>query len=84
MQIQPIQPNKPQPSFGVYRGMRKTTYGKCIYGKYKDYNIEIYDDKQDNAKLYYVSDNMYKWIKSKLVYLDNGIKRVIRSNSYGM
>ena len=72
------------PTFGIYKYTKMTSYGKCTYGKYKDYNIEIYDDKKDNAKLYYVSNNIRKWIKSKLVYLDNGIKKIIRSNSNGM
>ena len=84
MHIQPIQPNKPQPSFGIYRGTRITSYGKCISGRYRGYNIEIYDDKQDKAKLYYVSDNAMKWVKSKLVYLDNGIKKITRSRNNGM
>lgn len=76
-----IQPTTYNPSFGIYKYTKTTSYGKCTYGKYKDYNIEIYDDKKDNAKLYYVSNNIRKWIKSKLIYLDNGIKKIIRSNN---
>lgn len=72
------------PSFGIYKGIKRTSYGKCTYGNYKGYNIEIYDDVKDKAKLYYVSDNIRRWVKSKLVYLDNGIKKIIRSNSNGM
>ena len=89
MQIQPLRHPSPNPkpkdiSFGIYKGTKITSYGKCTYGKYKDYNIEIYDDIKDKAKLYYVSDNIRRWIKSKLAYLDNGIKKIIRSNSNGM
>ena len=69
------------PSFGIYKYTKTTSYGKCTYGKYKNYNIEIYDDKKDNAKLYYVSDSIRKWIKSKLVYFDKNIKKIIRSNN---
>ena len=69
------------PSFGIYKYTKTTSYGKCIYGKYKNYNIEIYHDEKDNAKLYYVSDSIRKWIKSKLVYFDKGIKKIIRSNN---
>lgn len=89
MKINPVDNKfgKPKPypvSFGIYKGTRVTSYGKCTYGKYRDYNIEVYDDVKDKAKLYYVSDNIRRWVKSKLVYLDNGIKRIIRSNSNGM
>lgn len=89
MRIQPVDNKfgKPKPypvSFGIYKGTKITSYGKCTYGKYRDYNIEVYDDVKDKAKLYYVSDNIRRWVKSKLVYLDNGIKRIIRSNSNGM
>ena len=51
MQIQPIRHPSPNPiSFGIYKGHRITPYGKCTYGKYKDYNIEIYDDTKSNTK----------------------------------
>ena len=76
---------RPDPvSFGIYQCTKYTDYGKWTKGKYKGYHIEIYDDKIDNAKLYYVSDKLRKWVKSKLVYLDNGIKKIIRSNSNGV
>ena len=72
------------PSFGIYKGTKITSYGKCTYGNYRGYNIEVCDDVKDKAKLYYVSDNIRRWVKSKLVYLDNGIKKIIRSNSNGV
>lgn len=81
MQIQPIQPNKPQPTFGVFLRARKTAYGHCDIGKYKGNNIEIYHDYKDKTKLYYVSDSVRKWIKSKLIYFENGIKKVVRSEN---
>lgn len=76
---------KTQPiSFGIYKGTKITSYGKCTYGKYKDYNIEIYDDNVDKAKLYYISNNIRMWVKSKLIYFDNGIKKIIRSMNNGL
>lgn len=75
---------KPKPvdniSFGIYLRTKKTPYGHCDIGKYKGHNIEIYHDYQDKTKLYYVSDSVRNWIKSKLMYFDNGIKKFIRSN----
>ena len=73
--------HRPQPTFGIYIRTKKTSYGTCDIGKYKGNNIEIYDDKVDNAKLYYVSDFIRRWIKSKLVYFENGIKKIIRSSA---
>lgn len=81
MQIQPTQPNKPQPTFGIFLRTRKTAYGHCDIGKYKGNNIEIYHDYKDKTKLYYVSDSVRKWIKSKLIYFENGIKKVVRSEN---
>ena len=85
MQIQPIRHPSPNPiSFGIYKNTRITPYGKCTYGNYKGYNIEIYDDVKDKAKLYYVSDNIRRWVKSKLIFFRDGIRKIIRSNSNGM
>lgn len=86
MRIKPVEHKygKPVPypiSFGIYKGTKITSYGKCTYGNYRGYNIEVYDDVKDKAKLYYVSDNIRRWVKSKLVYLDNGIKKILKSNS---
>ena len=64
----PIQPNKYRPSFGIYKNTRITPYGKCTYGEYKKYHIQVYDDREDKAKLYYISDDKLKWVKSKLVF----------------
>ena len=79
--ITPIQPNKPQPTFGIYLKTRKTAYGHCDIGKYKGNNIEIYHDYETKSKLYYVSDAVRNWIKSKLIYFDNGNKKIIRSSA---
>lgn len=73
---------KPDPvTFGIYLKTQKTSYGHCDIGKFKGNNIEIYHDYETKSKLYYVSDKVRKWIKSKLVYFQNGIKKINRSES---
>lgn len=80
---------KPQPinnnvTFGIYKSMNITGYGKCTKGIYKGYNIEIYDSPRDKAKLYYISDSNRNWIGYKLVYIVDNIKRITRSWNNGM
>lgn len=79
MQIPPLRHPSPNPVFGIYKGHRPTHYGQYTWGKYKDYNIEIYDAKRDKMKLQYVSDQLKRWVKSKLIYFENGIKKITRS-----
>lgn len=67
------------PTFGIYIKTKHTKYGQVDYGVYKGNNIEIYQDYKDKTKLYYVSDKLRNWIKSKLIYFQNGIKRITRS-----
>jgi hypothetical protein len=84
MFIPPIQPNPI--TFGIYLKTRKTGYGQCDYGVYKNHNIEIYTAKENNKlihKLFYVSDAVRNFIKSKLIYFENGIKKVVRGNATG-
>ena len=94
MNIKPINPYnkhitcgeaKPRPpynpTFGIYLKTRKTSYGHCDIGKYKNNNIEIYHDYQDKTKLVYVSDIFRNWIKSKLIYFERGIKKIMRSEA---
>lgn len=71
----------PNPTFGIYKGTKKTDYGHKDYGVYRENNIEIYHDKIDNMKLHYVSDKFRNFIKSKLTYFINGIKHITRSNA---
>ena len=50
-----------------------------MWGTYKNYKIEVFNSIKDNQKLIYVSDSQFsKWIKSKLVYFQNNIKKVVR------
>ncbi len=76
---------KPQPispvSFGVYLRTRKTSYGQCDYGVFRNKNIEIYTAKENGSllhKLFYVSDAVRNFIKSKLIYFENGTKKILR------
>lgn len=82
--------DKPQPkqiSFGIYKYSRIKPYGVFTHGEYKGYNIDIYDGgKKDNMKLYYISDMANRWVKSKLKYILNGVRRINKSENrnYGM
>ena len=68
--------------FGVLKGYRKTSYGNYTWGVYRDKKIEIYDAKKHQQKLIYVSDNkLLRWIKSKLTYIQDGIKHINRSEA---
>ena len=77
MKTQPII----SPTFGIYIKTRKTAYGHCDVGKYKENNIEIFHDYGSKSKLYYVSDKVRNWIKSKLIYFQDGVKKIIRSEA---
>lgn len=77
MKTQPISKNSP--TFGIYKGTKIKHYGQCVYGQFKDNNIEIYSDNLRQTKLYYVTNKFRKWIKSKLVYFENGIKNTVYS-----
>lgn len=74
-----IQPIKDPVTFGIYKGSKTTHYGHKDYGVYKEHNIEVYHDTKDNMKLQYVSDKFRNFIKSKLIYFDNGIKKIARA-----
>lgn len=82
MKIQPTQPNKPQPTFGILKRIKYTPYGYNLFGEYKGKRIEIYNAYKYEQKLQYVSDSQtLKWIKSKLIYFQDGIKRITRSEA---
>ena len=65
------------PTFKIYKSCEITRYGTKMTGIYKGNNIEIYTDKKGDKlfyKLYYVSDKMLNFIKSKLVYFSGNKK----------
>ena len=66
-------------SFRIYKGTKIRPYGQYHWGEYKGNKIEIFDAHKENQKLIYVSDKFKNFIKSKLVYWLDGIKKVIRA-----
>jgi hypothetical protein len=69
-------------TFGILKGHRLTSYGEYTWGIYKGKKIEVFDAKKHQQKLIYVSDNkLLKWIKSKLTYIQDGIKKINRSEA---
>ena len=53
MIIQPIQPNKPQPTFGnkIYQYTKSTSYSRCIHGQSRGFDYDVYvvnDEKKIN------------------------------------
>ena len=77
-----IEPNKPQPSFGILTHWHPTLYGDYKLGYYKGFKIEVYDAKKYEQKLIYVSDSkLLQWVKSKLIYLDNGKRKIMKANN---
>ena len=77
MRISEVRTGNYNPSFGIYRGTEITKYGKRVKGRYKKYNIDIFDDKIEKAKMFYITDDHQNWLKYKLVYLQNGVKHKI-------
>lgn len=75
MKTQPIQPNI---SFGILKGYKKKPYGNYMWGEYKGKKIEVYDAYKHNQLLIYVSEKM-NFIKSKLIYWQDGNKKILRS-----
>ena len=71
MNIKPVDNIK----FGIYKGTHKTYYGNVDRGIYKDKIIDIYTalnpDNTLKHKLYYVSNTIGGWIKSKLKFFKN-------------
>lgn len=79
MKIQPTN----NVNFGIYKGYKKTSYGECIWGVYKNLRIDIYNAPTHEQKLYYVSDNkFFNWVKSKLkCYKGRQVVKIIRSEN---
>ena len=83
MQIQPTNPV----NFGIYKGTKPTRYGRIDTGIINGKKLDIYysyENRQIKHKLYYLTDNIGNWIKSKLIYFDDkGERKVIRSTPNG-
>lgn len=48
-------------------------------GVYKGLNVEVYDAHIYNQRLIYISDECRNFIKSKLIYFVDGIKKIARA-----
>lgn len=77
MNIQPIQPTD-NIKFGILKKVKKRPYGDYMEGAYKGYKVEVYDAYKFNQLLIYVSKNL-SFIKSKLIYWADGVKKVTRA-----
>ena len=75
MNIQPIN----NINFGILKGVKPREYGEYMWGEYKGYKIEVYDAYKSKQKLIYIADKVGRFFKSKLFYLQNGVKKVTRS-----
>lgn len=77
-----IEPVKPQPTFGILEHWHPTRYGDYKRGFYKGAKIEIYDAKSCDLKLFYVSDSkFFRWVKTKMIYIENGIRKIMRAEA---
>lgn len=65
-------------NFGILKYVKKRPYGEYLEGEYKGFKIEVYDAYKFNQLLVYVSKNMH-FIKSKLKYLQDGVRKVTRA-----
>ena len=52
-------------------------------GVYKGLNVEVYDADVYNQRLIYISDSCRNFIKSKLIYFVDGIKKIARAEGEG-
>lgn len=68
--------------FGILKKVKKRPYGEYLEGEYKGFKIEVYDAYKYNQFLIYVSKNM-NFIKSKLIYWLDGVKKVTRAEGRG-
>ncbi len=75
MDIKPIN----NTSFGILQEVKKRPYGLYMKGFYKGQKIEVYDAYKYNQFLIYLSDEFGNFIKSKLIYLQDGLKKVTKS-----
>jgi hypothetical protein len=78
MKVQPID----NVNFKIYKGSSKKPYGEYLWGEYKGKKIEVYDAKEFQQLLIYVSEKM-RFVKSKLIYYQDGVKKIIRAEGKG-
>ena len=72
--------SKPQPTFGILKSYKKTSYGDYMWGVSKGKNIEVFNAWKYDQKLIYVSEeDTWRWVKSKFTYMQNKVKKVVKS-----
>ena len=82
MNVPPISTSKPQPTFGILKGYKKTPYGDYTWGIYKNCKVEIFNAYKYDQKLKFVSDkDTLRWVASKFHYLKNGVKKVLKCSA---
>lgn len=74
MKVQPID----NTNFGILKGRKRASYGEYMWGEYKGFKIEVYDAYKHKQLLIYASKNL-RFVKSKLIYWLDGIKKVTRA-----
>lgn len=83
MDIKPINTTDNVP-FGILKGVKKRPYGDYMWGEYKGHKIEVYNAYKHNQLLIYVSKYVSKnmeFLKSKLIYWVDGIKKTTRAEA---
>ena len=65
-------------NFGILKKVKKRPYGDYMEGEYKGYKVEVYDAFKFNQLLIYVSKNL-NFVKSKLTYWQDGIKKITKA-----
>jgi hypothetical protein len=70
-------------NFGILKHVKKRPYGTFMDGVYKGLNVEVYDADIYNQRLIYISDSCRNFIKSKLIYFVDGIKKIARAEGKG-
>lgn len=71
------QPKPNNPTFGIYVKTKPMWYGYVTEGKYKGHTIDVYTAFENNKirhKLFYVTDAVNKWLKTKLIFYKDGEK----------
>lgn len=71
-------------NFGVLdrSSVEKRPYGTYYKGTYKGYNIEVYDAFENKEKLVYVSDKVGNFVKYKLTYFQDSIKKIMKAHGW--
>ena len=79
MKVKPVDTST---NFGILTHWHPTRYGYYMTGVYKGKKIDVYNAYKVDQKLIYVSDAKFlTWIKSKLIFFQDGIKKITRADN---